>query len=360
MAKIQIAIIGAGLIGPRHAEAVAKSAGAEVAAIVDVSPKGSELASQYGVPYFSTVADLLNSPAGRPDAAIICTPNHTHVPITKELLAAGVHALVEKPVSTDIPSGQDLVRLARQTGPRAQTLVGHHRRFNPYMVAAKRCVASGALGDRIIGIQGIWALHKPREYFEAPTEWRQGDTGGVVLINMVHEVDLLHHLLDSPITSVHAEKTLPQRGYAAEEGAALTLRFKSGAVGSFFISDNTPSPWSFEAGTGENPLIPKTGQNFYRVLGTEASLSVPDMTVWSYRGAGAQKSWHSELASERVGVAEGDVPFELQVDHFVRVIRGEEAPSCTAQAGLAALVVCQAIKRALEDNSTVQIDEYEL
>ncbi|ETS79916.1 hypothetical protein PFICI_07445 [Pestalotiopsis fici W106-1] len=352
MTKTQIAIIGAGLIGPRHAEAVAKSAGAQVAAIVDVTPKGSEIAAKFGVPFYSTVADMLQSSA-KPDAAIICTPNHTHVSITKELLAANVHVLVEKPVSTDIASGKELVQLAG-TVP-AKTLVGHHRRFNPYMVAAKEVVSSGSLG-RVIGINGIWALHKPSDYFEAPTDWRQGSTGGVVLINMVHEVDLLHYLL-GPITSVHAEKTISQRGYAAEEGAAITLRFKSGAVGSFFICDNTPSPWNFEAGTGENPLIPKTGENFYRVFGTEASLSVPDMTIWSYKGT--QKSWHSEIVREQSSVPDG-VPFELQVDHFVRVIRGEEAPSCTAQAGLAALVVCQAIKDALEDNSTVQIEKYEL
>ncbi|KAI0167776.1 hypothetical protein BJ166DRAFT_520645 [Pestalotiopsis sp. NC0098] len=352
MAKIQIAIIGAGLIGPRHAEAVAKSSGAEVSAIVDVTPKGNELATKYGVPFYSTVADMLQS-TSKPDAAIICTPNHTHVSLTKELLAADVHVLVEKPVSTDIPSGKELVQIASSS--KAKTLVGHHRRFNPYMVAAKSIVSSGSLG-RIIGINGLWALHKPQEYFEAPTDWRQGSTGGVVLINMVHEVDLLHYLF-GPIASVHAEKTISQRGHAAEEGAAITLRFKSGTVGSFFICDNAPSPWNFESGTGENPLIPKTGQDFYRIFGTDASLSVPDMTVWSYKGT--QKSWHSEIVSEKSSVADG-VPFELQVDHFTRVVRGEEAPNCTVQAGLAALIMCQAIKEALEDNSTVQIEEYSL
>ncbi len=179
----------------------------------------------------------------------------------------------------------------------------------------------------------------------------------MILINMIHEVDLLHYLF-GPITRVHAEKTASRRGYEAEEGAALTLRFQSGAVGTFIISDNTPSPYNFESGTGENPLVPKTGQDFYRIFGSEATLSVPDMTLWSYTGK-EKKSWHQEMTEAKIPVVDA-VPFELQLDHFVKVIRGQEKPSCTAQAGLAALRVCQAIKEALKDNSTVDIAPYEM
>ncbi|KAI1866777.1 uncharacterized protein JN550_007324 [Neoarthrinium moseri] len=352
MANVKIAIVGAGVIGPRHADAVANSPEAEVFAVVDPTSVGSTLASKLGVPHFGSVTDLLDSET-KPDAAIICTPNHTHVSLTKQLSAAGVHVLIEKPVSTDVASGKELLEHIRKTN--VKVLVGHHRRFNPYMVAAKKIVASGSLG-RIVGVNGLWALCKASEYFDPPTEWRRNQTGGVMLINMIHEIDLLHYLFGA-IASVHAEKTISYRGHEAEEGAALTLRFKSGAVGSFFICDNVPSPWNFESGTGENPLIPKTGQDFYRIFGTEASLSVPDMSIWSYKGT--QKSWHSELRQKRAPVSEG-VPFELQLSHFCRVIRGDDTPTCTAQTGLAALIVCEAIKKALEGNTTMEIEEYSL
>ncbi|KAM5354052.1 hypothetical protein ACJ41O_000702 [Fusarium nematophilum] len=348
---ITFAVIGVGLIGPRHAQTVVHSSQAQLVAIVDLMPAGEALARDLGVSYFKSVSEMLQSP-DKPDAAIICTPNHTHVPLARELSSGGVHILIEKPFCTDIPSGKALLEHLRQTGVKA--LVGHHRRFNPYMVTAKQTVSSGSLG-KIIAINGMWATYKPPEYFDAPAEWRRTSTGGVVLINMVHEVDLLHYLF-GPITRVHAEKTISQRGFDAEEGAVLTLRFKSGAVGSFLVSDNVPSPYNFESGTGENPLIPKAGQDFYRVFGTEASLSVPDMTTWSYRGG--EKSWHGELVKETIPVPDG-VPFELQLEHFVRVIRGEETPSCTPEAGLAALVVCQAIKDALEGNTTVDIDTFD-
>ncbi|XEV04671.1 hypothetical protein FSHL1_009958 [Fusarium sambucinum] len=351
--KVRIAIIGAGLIGPRHARTVADSTVAVLSAIVDPAPSGAQFAAELKVPHYLSISDLLQSP-DKPDAAIICTPNFTHVALSKELSAGGIHILIEKPVSTDVISGKELVQHLEQTGVKA--LVGHHRRFNPYMVATKKIVSSGSLGQ-LIAVNGLWALFKPLEYFDAPTDWRREKTGGVVLINMIHEVDLLHYLF-GPITRVHAEKTISQRGFEAEEGAALTLRFKSGMVGSFIISDHTPSPYNFESGTGENPLIPKAGQDFYRIFGTDGSLSVPDMTLWSYKGKD-KKSWHSELTQEQETVPPR-VPFDDQLEHFVKVVRGEEKPSCTANAGFAALVVCDAIKEALAANKTVDIEDYDL
>ena len=353
ISRIKVAVIGVGLIGPRHAKTVQNSADTELCAIVDPMPNGAKFASEMGTSHYHTVEDLLDSP-DRPDAAIICTPNATHVAIAKELASAGINMIVEKPISTDIESGRDLVKHAAMAN--IKLLVGHHRRFNPYMVAAKEAVDSGSLGT-ILALSGTWATYKPDDYFDPPATWRRFGTGGVILINLIHEIDLMHYLL-GPITRIHAEKTLSTRGYDAEEGAAITLRFKGGAVGTFILLDNAPSPYNFESGTGENPLIPRTGQDFYRIFGTEAALSVPDMTRWSYNGAPI-KSWHSPLNQENLDVGSG-VPFDLQLAHFVKVIRGEMAPSCTAKAGLAALIVCDAVKRALEHNGTVEIDDYEL
>ncbi|CAI4212041.1 unnamed protein product [Parascedosporium putredinis] len=325
-AQVKFAVIGVGLIGPRHAATVVQNPDTQLVAIVDPAPTSAALAAEMGAAHYTSVAALVAS-ADRPDAAIICTPNHTHAAISMELASAGVHVLVEKPISDNVAGGEALV--AHLAGTGVKVLVGHHRRFNPYMIAAKEVVASGRLGG-IVAVNGLWTLYKPAPYYDAPTEWRRTQSGGVILINMIHEVDLLHYLF-GPITSVHAEKVASQRGFEAEEGAALTLRFRSGAVGSFLVADNVPSPYNFD---------------------------VPDMSVWSY-APGTTKSWNAELTRDTVSVEPG-VPFELQLRHFVRVIRGEEEVSCSAKAGLGALYVCQAIKEALKDNSTVQVTPYEL
>ncbi|KEF52383.1 oxidoreductase [Exophiala aquamarina CBS 119918] len=345
----RIAVVGVGLIGPRHAETVVASPNALLAAIVDPMPAGKALAARLDVPYYQSVTELLNS-VDKPDGAIICTPNHIHVPVGLDLARAGVNILVEKPISIDIESGRELIRTAAEAGVRV--LVGHHRRFNSYILAAKTTIVSGRLGD-LIAVNGIWSTYKPLEYFDPPAEWRRTTTGGVILINMIHEIDLMHYLL-GPITRVYAEPIPPKRGFEADEGAAITLKFESGAVGSFLLADNTPSPHNFEAGTGENPLIPKAGKDFYRIFGSNATLSVPDMSIWSYE-SDTTKSWHSRMSSEQIDV-NAKTPFESQLEHFVAVIKGTEEPSCSGVDGLAALMVCNALKQSLETGEPVMVN----
>lgn len=178
-------------------------------------------------------------------------------------------------------------------------------------------------------------------------------------INLVHDIDILHYFF-GPVTRVHAEGTAKQRegldlSHDAEEGAALTLRFASGVVGTFLVCDATPSPYNFESGTGENPLVPKCdeGTGFYRIFGTEASLSVPDMTRWGY--GGREKSWSEPLMKETFEVEEA-TPFDLQLRHFVDVVLKDEKPSCSAEDGLRALVVCEAVRKALDTGETVELE----
>jgi len=109
---------------------------------------------------------------------------------------------------------------------------------------------------RLIGINGLWTIYKPLSYFDPLTDWRRLDSTGPIFINLIHEIDLLHYWY-GPITRAYAEQTVSQRGFDTEEGAAIS-------------------------GNGENPIIPRTGQDFHRAFGSEGSLSVPDMTLWEY------------------------------------------------------------------------------
>lgn len=356
---VRIAVIGAGIIGPRHAQSVQANPSAELVGFVDLDPHAKDVAESMGTNYYDSLVTLLEK--DKPDAAIICTPSNTHVSIAKTLLSAKVHVLVEKPIATDIPSGLSLLRLHASLGPDgAHMLVGHHRRFNPYVWRAKEIVDSGALGN-IVAVNGLWAAFKPGSYFDDPTEWRRQKErgGGVVLTNLIHEVDLMQYLL-GPITRVYAEQATPQRDdpeHTAEEGGAITLRFKSGAVGTFLISDTTPSPFNFESGTGENPLIPHSGQDFCRIFGKDATLSLPDMQVWSYYGQ-RQKDWAHSLTVSKLEVMKMK-PFDFQVQHLVDVVRGETEPLINGVEALRALLVCDAILKSMQTGAPVEIERIE-
>lgn len=344
---VTFAVIGTGLIGPRHAAAIIKTPTAKLVCIVDPNPAASEVAAQLNVPLFSSIADMLASPL-KPQAAIICTPNHTHVSISKTLLDADVSVLCEKPIATDLSDATEILNKVEQST--AKFAVGHHRRFNRYVRATKAAIPS--LG-RVIAVSGLWTLYKPPSYFEGLGEWRKdGANGGPILINLVHDVDILQFLL-GPIVRVSAEETIKQRDFNAEEGAAVLLKFKSGCVGTFVVSDAVPSPHNFESGTGENPTIPATGMDFYRIFGTEASLSVPDMKRWSY--SGGEKNWTKELREEKLGVEDSKVPFELQIEQFVNVIRGLEEPMCSGEDAVRALIVVEAVKRAMREGVAIDI-----
>ncbi|KAH9900247.1 quinate utilization oxidoreductase QutH [Xylariomycetidae sp. FL2044] len=389
---IRIAIIGfSGVIGLRHTSHVLSSPSTTLAALIDPSPTATATARELSpdTPFFSSIASWLSSSSQPPSAgnenhnethaAIICTPNRTHAPIALELIAnktaLGLSAiLVEKPLSHDLESGREIVRRAQAEG--VKVLVGHHRRFNPYVVATKRILEGGPgedvspLGD-ITAFSGLWTAFKPDEYFADSGKWRLSREagGGPVLINLVHEVDLLQYLL-GPVVRVQGEKTISRRRRGdganaveegkgeeeedgAEEGAALTLKFESGIVGTYVLSDCVVSPHSFEAGTGENPLLPRArgreGQevDVYRFFGTKGTLSVPDMTLWTYEG---ERNWMNEMVAKKVAIDDDPrVPFERQLDHLVRVVRGEEEPRCSGEDGLRALVVCDAVRRVLDD-----------
>lgn len=377
---LAVAIVGfSGLIGKRHTVHVLENKSTELVAVVDPSPSATAIKTTLGVPQatpiFANVAELLKSDVAKPDFAIICTPPHTHVPISTTLIKAGIHIFVEKPISDIIESGRALVALARKNN--VHLLVGHHRRFNPYIVATKKAIVGGVVG-KVLAVSAIWALFKPDPYFDADPalSWRKSRSrgGGVVLTNFVHEADILQHLFGR-IMRVYAEEIAPQRNSIArqdsnhdmaEEGVALTLRFASGTVGTFILSDAAVSPHSFEMGTGENPHIPrvrigKDGNegdeiDVYRILGTQGTLSVPDLTLTSY-GSG-ERSWNNKLQREKLDIdTDPRVPFERQLDHFVRVVRGEEEPSCDGKAGLEAVQVCQAILESLATKKTVDIED---
>ncbi|EXJ77841.1 hypothetical protein A1O3_09000 [Capronia epimyces CBS 606.96] len=361
---IDIAIVGfSGAIGKRHTAEVLSNPSTNLVALVDPSPAGPEIAASHSIQYFSSVQELLSSTNRKPAAAIVCTTNHTHVAVAKELATAGIHILLEKPLSSSTTEGLELVRFVREKDVRL--LVGHHRRFNRHIIATKRAVEEGLLGQ-ITAVSALWANFKPADYFNSDPAlaWRSSKSrgGGVAVINLVHEIDLLQYFF-GPIVRVHAEKTVPRREKnevpeaveehdRAEEGAALILCFRSGIVGTFLLSDHVVSPYNYEATTRENPIpladLADEQVDVYRILGTEGSLSVPDMVRWSY-GAGRKKGWQTELQKERLPVDDdARPPFQRQLDHFVQVIRENAQPRCSPTEALRAVLVCETISRALD------------
>ena len=117
------------------------------------------------------------------------------------------------------------------------------------MAAAKAAIDAGTLG-RIAAVSAHFLLYKPQDYF-APA-WRRAKGAGPVFINLIHDLDLLRHLIGE-VAEVQAMKSNALRGFEVEDSAAMILRFESGAIGTITLSDSAVAPWSWEFAAGENP-----------------------------------------------------------------------------------------------------------
>jgi predicted dehydrogenase len=103
---VRIAIIGQGHIGQAHVSAVRDVPSAVLACIVDQHPPAGAVSADQP-PFFASIEEMLQSIDV--DAAIVCTPDHTHVEFSKQLLQAGIDVLCEKPICTDVSGGLELV-----------------------------------------------------------------------------------------------------------------------------------------------------------------------------------------------------------------------------------------------------------
>ena len=281
----------------------------------------------------------------RPDGLIVATPNGLHVENGLAAVAAGIPVLVEKPLADDVASGLSLVEAAERAG--VALLVGHHRRHNPMIQTAKTMVDSGRLGE-IVAVHGSFWLSKPDGYYDVA--WRREAGAGPVLINLIHDVDLLRYLCGE-VVAVQSMSSNKQRGFAVEDTATVLLRFANGALGTVTVSDTIPAPWSWEMTTGENPAYPQSDQSCYVIGGSLGSLSIPRLEFWSHQGG---RNWWKPLHSERTTLIAQD-PLQLQISHFAQVIRGEVSALVSGREGLKTLQVIEAIKQASVSGKTVYL-----
>jgi predicted dehydrogenase len=180
---VRAAVIGAGYLGRFHAQKWAKLPRATLVGVADpYTGSRARVAAELGVAAFDDWHALL----GVVDAVSIATPTPTHYAIAKECLQAGIHVLVEKPITTTVAEAEDLIAEAARTGCILQ--VGHLERFNAALTAIEGLVTK----PRFIESQRL-----------APFKLRGTDVS-VVLDLMIHDIDLIQSIVGSPLVDVDA------------------------------------------------------------------------------------------------------------------------------------------------------------
>jgi predicted dehydrogenase len=340
-AKLSIALIGAGGIGRPHAERMLRHADVSLAGIADPTPAGRAFAESIGVPWFAEPTELLDKT--KPGAALVATPNATHASIGLQCIERGIAVLMEKPITDTL---QDAERLcAAAEAAKVPLLVGHQRRHSLRVRTAKALIAQGRIG-RPVAAHAMATWLKPDEYFNVA--WRREAGGGPVLINLIHDIDVLRHLIGD-VTSVQAVASNAVRGFAVEDTAAVILRFANGAIATLITSDATPAPWNYDMGAGELERFPQQDADAIYLCGTEGSLTLPQLNLWRYADA---RGWADPLTQERTALPRAD-PYDEQLRHFRAVVDGREAALCSGRDGMATLRCALAVHEAARSGAAV-------
>ncbi|MDE1165377.1 MAG: Gfo/Idh/MocA family oxidoreductase [Pseudomonas sp.] len=347
MQPISIAVAGAGMIGLRHIELVQASPDCQLLAIVDPSPAAAKVAEAAQVPLYASLEQLFAEQ--HPDGVILATPNHLHVEQALACLAAGVCALVEKPLAHTLEQGERLYAAAQQA--KVKLLVGHHRAHSPILEKARQVIEQGELGD-VVAVMGSALFYKPDSYFDA-APWRREIGAGPILLNLIHEIGNLRALCGE-IVSVQALASNATRGHAVEDTTAISLRFANGALGSFLLSDTAASARSWEQTSEENKTYASyADEDCYHIAGTQGSLGVPTLRLKRYANR-EDRSWWTPFDVSEVALVRED-PLARQLAHFCQVIRGQCEPLVNAWDGLQNLRVVDAIAEATRTGGTVTL-----
>ncbi len=301
--RVKAGVAGVGSIGRNHARIYGELDSAELTAIYDTDPeRAREVAELYG----GTLATTLDEFASLVDAASVATPTSAHREVGSALLAAGCHVLVEKPIADSIDDAKALIDLAQEQ--RRILQVGHIERFNPVMSQLEA------------------RLDQPRfieSHRLSPFPRRSLDIG-VVLDLMIHDLEIVLHLVHAPVQHIDAVgiPVLTRR----EDIANSRIRFENGCVANITSSRISPEK-----------------MRKIRVFQSDAYLSLDyqEQSGWIYRRDGM------EIAREEV-LVEREEPLKRELASFVDCAARGQAPRVTGWHGAAALDLALEITRMIE------------
>ena len=321
MTPLKCAVIGVGYLGRFHAQKYAQLTAAELVAVCDLNAdQAAKVAAELEVQALSDYRELV----GRVDAVSISSTTLSHYEIGKFCLENGIHVLIEKPITTTVAEGEHLTQLARENNLVLQ--VGHLERFNAALLAVQP--------------------HLETPYFIeshriAPFNPRGTDVN-VILDLMIHDIDIIQNLVQSPITYIDAVGAPVLSEWT--DIANVRLHFASGCR-----ANVTASRISFKT---ERKL---------RLFQANAYISIDfhkqEFAVYR-KGEGEMLPGIPKIECETSQFEKGDA-LKLEIKAFLDAIENHTPPAVSGEAGVAALKVAtditQQIRQHLSQQSVVPI-----
>ncbi len=357
--RVRFGILGCGVIGPHHAQAIAGLA--DDAALVAVADRHLEraekLAQQYNVAAYNSLDDLLRHP--QLDAICICTPSGEHATDAAAVLDAGKHVVVEKPVDVTLEA-IDRLLAARRAKSQKVAVISQHR-FDRSTRIVRDAVEQGRLGRLTVGTAQVrwW---RSQAYYDSGA-WRGTwalDGGGALMNQSIHTIDLLQWIM-GPVVEVSAYTgLLAHERLEVEDAAVAIVRFASGALG---IIEGTTAAYP-----GLTARLEVHGDRGSAIIDSDelvyfhsAALGEQGAAYGAGGGGNQALDMLKQFEAKPAGIAAGSDPASLSLAHreqirdFIDAIRADREPLVNIEEGRKAVAIILAIYESARTGRPVSI-----
>lgn len=333
--RLPVSVVGAGRMGRHHARIYSGMPQCRLAAIVDSDAgRGAEVAAEYGCRAFVSVDEMLAAGV-RPVASTIAAPTVHHRAIAAELFDAGVDTLIEKPLAPTTADCHAIIEHARRCNRILQ--VGHSERFNPVV----RALTQHRLLPHFIEVQRV-----------SPMTFRSIDIG-VVLDMMIHDIDIVGHLVGSPIKSVAAVGVSVLSSF--EDVANARLVFANGCVANLTASrlatktERKMRLFSTDMYVSAD-YHKKVGVVIHRTANQE-QLDRLKAKIRSGEVAELADLDYTELVNYEPLTIEDREPLQVELEAFISAVQQRTAPPVTGDDGLRAVDIAEKITESITEHA---------
>lgn len=333
---LRVAVVGAGAFGRNHLRVYQELQQAgfpvELVGVVDSNATvAAEAAAKFGVPGFDTIGGLLAA-VGRLDAASVCVPTVHHRAAAEELLVAGVDLLIEKPLAASVADADRILELSREHGRIVQT--GHLERFNPAVTAARK------------------HLNRPM-FFESHRlsifTARSLDVD-VVLDLMIHDLDIVLSLVNSPVHEVRAVG-LPVLSSKVDI-ANIRLEFENGCIANFTASRvSTERVRKLRFFQPHQYLSLDFARQDLLMIDVSGAAGMTDEQLAAMASmTGADQHPSEGLSMRKIKIEAGE-PLRLELEAFLGAVRDRSTPVVSGEDGRRALALALEIHAAMASHA---------
>lgn len=326
---LRAGLVGLGMMGRNHARLLQSVDGIELVAVAD--PVGDVNGAVPNATVVPTVDEMI---AVGLDICVVACPTEDHEEVGIKLAAAGVHALIEKPLAVDLPAAR---RLADAFGAAGLVgAVGHIERSNAAVRSLRSRLNAGELGE-------VFQVATRRL---GPFPDRIRDVG-VVKDLATHDLDLAAWVGGADYSSISAQ-TACKAGREHEDLVAATGMLSNGVITNHLVNWLTPYKERLVVATGDRGVM-------------VADTITADVTLYS--NGSVPVEWES-LSGFR-GVSEGDItrfaipkpePLKVQLEEFRDAVLGRGGDIVTMRAGMAAVAAADAVIKSAASNTTVKVE----